>query len=107
MSDVIGRLHGAFVFDRRIQAIARVLSDWLPAGRVLDYGAGNGALGALLMDMRPDVQIVGVDVHLRPHTQIPMAAFDGVSLPFSNATFDATICVDVLHHIDEPGSSLQ
>lgn len=107
MNQLAGKLHGAFVFGRRMQAIAHVLLDWLPAGKVLDYGAGNGALAAYIMEHRPDVSIVGVDVHSREETYIPITIFDGSNLPFETDSFDAAICVDVLHHIDEPTTALR
>jgi hypothetical protein len=40
--------------------------------------------------------IEGVDVFVRPTTQIPVVAFDGRPLPFADGAFDCVQFVDVL-----------
>ncbi len=37
---------------------------------------------------------------------IPVAPFDGRTLPFADSTFDAVVLVDVLHHADDPARLL-
>jgi SAM-dependent methyltransferase len=68
---------------------------------VLDIGAGDGALARLILDRRPDLTITGIDVLVRPDTLIPVQAFDGNTLPLADASVDATLFVDVLHHADD------
>ena len=38
----------------------------------------------------------------RPHSFIPIQLFDGQTIPFPDAAFDAVTFVDVLHHTDDP-----
>ena len=54
------------------------------------------------MEARPDLTITGVDVLERDDCGIPMAVFDGETLPFGDGEFDAVLFVDVLHHTVDP-----
>jgi SAM-dependent methyltransferase len=83
------------------------LADRLPANaRVLDVGCGSGDLAALVMQLRPDVLIEGIDVLVRPETAISVHAYDGLHIPFGDNAFDAAIVIDVLHHTDDPRAVL-
>jgi len=42
------------------------------------------------------------DVLVRPNMRIPVCPFDGTRTPFPNASFDAVIFGDVLHHTAHP-----
>lgn len=100
---MLGKVHGKLVFGRRVRRLAAALVERLPHGaRVLDVGCGSGDLAALVMQLRPDVRIEGIDVLVRPGTAIPVTAFDGAHIPFPDNSFDAAIVVDVLHHTDDP-----
>lgn len=100
---VVERVHGEFVFGRRIRVLASHLAPMLPQGaRVLDVGCGDGSLASLIMAKRPDVSLEGVDVLVRPHTSIPVRQFDGVRLPYDDASVDVAMFVDVLHHTADP-----
>lgn len=99
----VGALHERFVFGRRTRVLAGQIADFLPRGaRVLDVGCGDGTIDRLLLRLRPDLTIEGVDVLLRPGTHIPVRRFDGVSIPCSDASFDVAMLVDVLHHTGDP-----
>jgi SAM-dependent methyltransferase len=50
---------------------------------------------------RNDITIQGVDVLARPQSAIPVELFDGRRIPFGDASVDAVMCVDVLHHADD------
>jgi SAM-dependent methyltransferase len=100
---MLGRIHGQLVFGRRIRRLAAAIVERLPAqARVLDVGCGSGDLAVLIMSMRPDVVIEGIDVLVRPGAAIPVRAFDGERIPYPDDSFDAAIVVDVLHHTDDP-----
>lgn len=100
---MLGAVHGKLVFGRRIRRLAGALAERLPANaRVLDVGCGSGDLAALVMQMRPDVAIEGIDVLVRPGTAIPVHEYDGEHIPFPDNSFDAAIVIDVLHHTDDP-----
>jgi SAM-dependent methyltransferase len=74
--------------------------------RVLDVGCGSGELAALVMELRPDVRIEGIDVLVRPGTAIPVTEYDGAHIPFADNEFDAAMVIDVLHHTDDPAAVL-
>lgn len=101
---VLGRAHGAMVFNRRVSVLANHLAANLPANaRVIDIGCGSGDIAAAIMRLRPDVQIQGVDVLVRPGTAIAVSPYDGQVLPFQADSFDVAMMIDVLHHTDDPG----
>jgi SAM-dependent methyltransferase len=103
----IGALHQKIVFKRRVLAIANALKDHLLPGAILDVGCGNGMIGKLLIDLRGDVSIIGVDTLLRPETFIPVSQYNGTELPFEDNSFSAVLLVDVLHHTFNPGQVLK
>src|SRR5262249_34480642 len=69
---------------------------------VLDVGCGDGALAGLVQEMRPDIELRGIDVLVRPETHIPIEPFDGQRIPYGDSSFDVVMFVDVLHHTDDP-----
>ncbi|MDB4956280.1 MAG: methylase involved in ubiquinone/menaquinone biosynthesis [Myxococcales bacterium] len=100
---VIGSIHDKYVFSRRISVLAQQLAELIPRGaKVLDVGCGDGNIARLLLDARPDIQIEGIDVLVRPVTHVPVTVFDGKTIPFADKSFDAVMFVDVLHHTDDP-----
>ena len=104
----VGVVHNRLVATRRVQ----VLTDWFakllpPSVRVLDVGCGDGAVSALLQSKRPDIRVQGIDVLPRAETHVPVELFDGVRIPFENASFDVVMFSDVLHHTEDPTVLLQ
>ena len=100
---VIGRIHGKYVFNRRVRVLSRHLVELIPPNaQILDVGCGDGKLGELIMQQRPDVQIKGIDVLIRKHLHIPVTLFDGRLIPHADESFDIVMFIDVLHHISDP-----
>ena len=100
---LLDHLHRRLVFGRRVQVLADILSQLIPAGStVLDVGSGDGRIAREIMQRQPRVAITGIDVLLRPNCHIPVQQFDGTSIPFADATFDLVMFVDVLHHTTAP-----
>ena len=101
------KVHGKAVFDRRIEVLTRTLADFIPANaRVLDIGCGSGTLAKRIMTLRPDITIEGIDVLVRPGTEIPVTEFDGDNIPWTDGHFDIALFVDVLHHTEAPARLL-
>ncbi|HET9640735.1 MAG TPA: class I SAM-dependent methyltransferase [Allosphingosinicella sp.] len=101
------KVHGKAVFDRRIEVLTRTLADFIPQGaRVLDIGCGSGTLARRIMALRPDITIEGIDVLVRPGTEIPVTEFDGDTIPWPDGHFDIALFVDVLHHTEAPARLL-
>lgn len=101
------KVHDKAVFGRRIEVLTRTLADFIPQGaRVLDIGCGSGTLARRIMALRPDVTIEGIDVLVRPGTEIPVTGFDGDTIPWPDGHFDIALFVDVLHHTEAPARLL-
>jgi SAM-dependent methyltransferase len=92
-------VHGALVFHRRARVLAELMAARIPRQAfLLDVGCGDGTIGNLIAQIRPDVNVRGVEVMVRSGCKIDCEAFDGSSLPFGDRSFDACILADVLHH---------
>jgi SAM-dependent methyltransferase len=91
------------VFGRRTRVLAELIAGLLPEpARVLDVGTGDGTVAELVRELRPGIEPTGIDVLVRPSTPFQVHAFDGLSIPFGDSTFDAAMLVDVLHHAEDP-----
>lgn len=82
------------------------------ATRVLDVGAGTGALVDALRAAAPDGSILSVDPalqmlqHARRHRNVVAALADATALPFGPSTVDAVLLAYVLFHLLDPGAGL-
>lgn len=102
-TEITSSLHTKVIFPRRVKRLAGMLADLLPSNvSVLDVGAGDGQISRRVMDLRPDVEISGVDVLVRPDTAIPVAQFDAKRLPADPKSFDFVMLIDVVHHASDP-----
>jgi SAM-dependent methyltransferase len=99
----IENIHGDYVSSRRGRRLSDHLVELVPQNaRVLDVGCGDGFLASLLIQRRPDIDLRGIDKLVRDRTYIPVKAFDGQVIPYSDASFDVVMFVDVLHHTENP-----
>ena len=85
---VLDSLHDHLVLHRRAHRLAEILSDVVPLNStVLDVGSGDGEVASLLVARRPDLNVQGVDLDVRPKTRIPVTKFDGQNLPYRRRKF--------------------
>ena len=100
-------LHQTFVHPRRVRVLAEHASRLVPRdARVLDVGTGDGRIAAALAERRRDLRIEGIDVLVRADAAIPVAPFDGRSIPLPSRSVDVVTLFDVLHHADDPEALL-
>lgn len=80
---------------------------FVPSGRILDVGCGDGTVLKKLKTMGCD----GVGLDLKPlhwnSTDLSFVIGDGYRLPFQDNTFDAAGCFTVLEHLEDPEGFLQ
>jgi ubiquinone/menaquinone biosynthesis C-methylase UbiE len=103
MLQPVGALHGRLVHSPRVRMLVAHFSDLIPPRHsVLDVGCGDGLIDEMIAAKRPDLQISGVDVHVRAGARVPVTPFDGRRLPFADRSWDTVMFCDVLHHTDDP-----
>ena len=101
--DLLQRLVGREkIADRLRHALNR-----LGGGRFLDVGSSSGGLtGRLgLSPVCLDVDLTALLASQRRGAVRRAIAADAGSLPFSERTFDVTLCVMIFHHLDETKAS--
>ena len=104
---MLKRAHHRAVFERRVRVLAECLAERIPAdASVLDIGCGDGTIDHLIKTRRSDVSIQGVEYAPRSSCVIECKPFDGKAIPYPEASFDACMLVDVLHHTDSISSLL-
>ena len=100
---MISRIHSQGVFPRRRRVLVERIASLIPAGStVLDVGTGDGSIAAAIQEARPGITLSGIDVLVRTGAAIPVAPFDGRTIPFADDSFDVVLFVDVLHHTTDP-----
>src|SRR5205823_2431547 len=109
-------------YDRRwakyTEATLRATLEGLDPGaseRVLDLAAGTSELTRRLLDRRPDLRVVGLDLSrgmlVRGQAKRggrPAELVQGRAdrLPFPAGSFDRVVCANSFHHFDEPERAL-
>lgn len=92
-------LHSKYISARRNKVTAEYLSKFLPdRAKVLDIGCGDGAISRFIMNLKPGINIQGVEVLERPNCKIECQLFDGINIPMDDNEVDVSMLVDVLHH---------
>src|SRR5438093_1691952 len=72
-----------------------------PHERLLDIGGGTGIIAQSLQDHLPAGRVTSIDVEDRflSGLSIETLTYDGLKLPFADASFDAATINNVLHHV--------
>ena len=95
--------HARRVHEPRVTRVAAALARRIGrASSLLDVGAGDGTMAVALAGLVGATRVAGVDVRVRPSTAIPIAAHDGATLPFDDASFEVVVLSDMLHHAADP-----
>jgi ubiquinone/menaquinone biosynthesis C-methylase UbiE len=87
--------------------LAQLLRRYLgpPPQRLIDVGCGFGSYGRGLLADGYDwlgAEVNAADCAELARLGLPHRHVDGRVLPFSDASFDAALCLEVLEHIEEP-----
>ncbi len=92
--------------NRRASLIAEQIAGlFSPGESLLEIGAGKG-LVALALREATQVNIELVEVVDYNQTDLHLQLYDGKHLPFSDASFDYSLLVFVLHHTPDPAELL-
>ncbi len=101
--NVLEAIHEHRMLNRRVHRLASLLSEVLPSqGSCLDVGCGDGQVAKLIMERLPGLHVEGIDTLARDECCIPVAQYDGVTIPHPDSSFDVVLLVDVVHHADHP-----
>lgn len=101
------RLHRIAVQAPRTERLGAALAELTrPAHSLLDVGCGSGEVAREIGARMGASLVEGVDVLVQPEPFIPVTRYDGATLPFPDASFDAVLLSDVLHHAESPRALL-
>ena len=99
----IESVHEGYVKSRRLEVLADHFAKLFPEGAsILDVGSGDGGLAAAVVDRKRSLRFRGIDTLVRSETHIPVAAFDGTTIPHDDNEYDYVLFSDVLHHTIDP-----
>lgn len=103
--------------QRALETHLEPLLSAAPRARVLDVGTGNARTPTRLRDWATQSGCRWVLIGLDPNPQtlsvakggsslagVPLVRGDGLTLPFSDDTFDAVVCMLMIHHFDDDGA---
>ena len=108
-ADLRTLLRPAIRTDSSVQALAERLIPALlatrPGATVVDLGCGRGESVVAFRAADPDVRWIGVEVgdsEYETRPDVELRIFDGVKLPFEDASVDVVFSKQVLEHVERP-----
>ena len=117
MSDYWSRIVSKIPLDNTDQYTAQMLAIQIIAGRrglkVLDLGCGDGRAVDFFRNMDLDVEYYGVDIEMSPEVSqriradVSFDTFDGINLPYLDASFDVVYSNQVFEHVENPAALLR
>jgi ubiquinone/menaquinone biosynthesis C-methylase UbiE len=91
-----------FLSEIRRWEAERIVSHFRPGARILDIGAGTGQQALEFTQRGFDVEAVDVSDSLYAEALVfPVKQYDGVTLPFPEASFDIVFSSSVLEHVPD------
>jgi SAM-dependent methyltransferase len=88
------------------QREARLIARYVPQGGcVIEIGCGNGKFLSLLHEIRPDIQLAGVDIEDAGIAGLPGFTFHHGQLEdvdIAPSSFDAVYCSNLIEHVPDP-----
>lgn len=85
--------------ENEIRDRLKTIGDLIAKGdKVLDVGCGNGHFGRAVAD-HFQAEVSGVDVVDYAAAEIPIAIYDGKTIPHEDKCFDDVILAFMLHHV--------
>lgn len=101
--------YGGYNYDGRWKVVAEKLLETYkipPGGRILDIGCGKGFLLFELQQLRPDIDVVGIDIstyaidNAKEEIRHTLSVHDAATpLPYDNDEFDLVISLTTLHNL--------
>lgn len=99
-----------FWHTRRFEEVGKILSP--TAGKILDIGCADGTFTKIIFEKTKPSRIVGIDVlpksiayakrRFARSRRMFFKVADAHNLPFSDESFDAVFCLEVLEHAEDP-----
>jgi ubiquinone/menaquinone biosynthesis C-methylase UbiE len=88
--------------DRRAESFVTLFQEFIPpASRVLDIGGGWGFYVEPLKRSR-NCEVTVLDVVEPGFRKAPVVTYEGERIPFSDGSFDVSLLITVLHHVNSP-----
>lgn len=96
--------------DIRLKALLVSLMGLKPGDTVLDFGCGTGTLALMIKQAHPACRVEGIDIDPQileiarrkarsRHLTVEFTAYDGMTLPYGNESFDIVVSSYVVHHL--------
>jgi SAM-dependent methyltransferase len=97
----------AMAHEAIYDTVLRIVQN-LPAGRLLDVPAGEGALAARLIEAGFDVQCCDLYPEIFRLKSVDIQHGDlGGTLPYHDVSFDYITCIEGLEHIENPQQAIR